>query len=248
MDIGLHFNQRAAKYNTSSNWVKDKLLIEKMFDLAEPTKESAVLDVATGTGKIAEVFSGKVNKLIGIDISQPMIDKGKILYNELVISSAEEMPFYDNTFDVIVCRQGLQFMDLDKVIPEIYRVLKPGGRTVLCHLVAYSDEDKKEAFNIQKLRNPARKNFFMPNTIPDVLQKYNFKDVVNYDYISKESVNQWIYHGAIGQHNINQIKEAYQNGSENFKNIHKVKFLKDDITDDMLFGITRGTKKQYEEV
>lgn len=146
MDIGLHFNQRAAKYNTSSNWVKDKLLIEKMFDLAEPTKESAVLDVATGTGKIAEVFSGKVNKLIGIDISQPMIDKGKILYNELVISSAEEMPFYDNTFDVIVCRQGLQFMDLDKVIPEIYRVLKPGGRTVLCHLVAYSDEDKKRSF------------------------------------------------------------------------------------------------------
>lgn len=243
MDIGLHFNQRAAKYNTSSNWVKDELLIGKMFNLAEPTKESVVLDVATGTGKIAEVFSGKVNKLIGIDICQPMIDKGKILYDELVIAFAEEMPFEDNTFDVVVCRQGLQFMDLNKVIPEINRVLKPGGRTVLCHLVAYSDEDKKETFEIQRLRNPARKNFFMPNTIPDVLRKYNFKDVVNYDYISKESVNQWIYHGAIDENNIIQIKETYVNGSEKFKKIHKVEFLNDDITDYMLFGITRGIKK-----
>ena len=102
------------------------------------------------------------------------------------------MPFADNSFDAIVCRQGLQFAELDKAIPEIHRVLKPGGTVVLCHLTAYNETDRDLTFAIQKLRNPARRNYLMPNDISTALKSQGFDQVEDIEYITEESVNKWI--------------------------------------------------------
>ena len=120
-----HFTKRAAKYNRSSNWVADQTLIKRLFDLCETTKDSIVLDLATGTGLIAREFRGKVMKVVGIDINRDMAEKAKDSMDEMVFGPLEKMPFADATFDACVCRQGLQFAELDKAIPEIHRVLKP---------------------------------------------------------------------------------------------------------------------------
>jgi len=121
----IHFKNRAAKYNQSSNWVEDQLLIRKIFELSGAGKNSLVLDIATGTGLIAKEFYGKVKKVTGLDISPEMAKHAEGCMDEIVFAPVEQLPFPDNSFDAIVCRQGLQFAELDKAIPEIYRVLKP---------------------------------------------------------------------------------------------------------------------------
>ena len=96
-----------------------------------------ILDVGCGSGTvtkdIAHLTKGKV---IGIDGSSDMIEVAKNILKdyknvELYVSSAETIPFRDNTFDIVTC--NLFFMWVDnpqKVINEMTRVTKPGGRVL----------------------------------------------------------------------------------------------------------------------
>lgn len=238
----VHFKNRAQKYNQSSNWVEDQQLISRIFQLSEAGRDSLVLDLATGTGLIAKEFHGKVKNITGLDISPDMARFAEGFMDEIVFAPIEKMPFNDNSFDAIVCRQGLQFAELDKAIPEIHRVLKPGGIVVLCHLTAYNDTDRELTFAIQKLRNPARRNYLMPQDISDALRKQGFRDVQDIEYVTEESVNKWIDNGAIPQENMDGIRELYRDADADFKRIHNVRFTDNDILDDMLLVIAKGKK------
>lgn len=205
----IHFKNRAQKYNQSSNWVEDQALIRRLFELSGAGLGSQVLDIATGTGLIAREFYGKVQKVTGLDISPDMARFATGCMDEIVFAPYEQMPFADSSFDAIVCRQGLQFAELEKAIPEIYRVLKPGGTVVLCHLTAYNEADRDLAFAIQKLRNPARRNYLMPCDISDCLRRQGFQAVTDIEYLTDESVNKWIDNGAIPQENMDEIGRAH---------------------------------------
>jgi ubiquinone/menaquinone biosynthesis C-methylase UbiE len=237
-----HFRKRAERYNNSSNWVADRKLIRLISDLAQLNEHSVVLDIATGTGLVAGEFYRKVKKVTGLDISRDMAEYAKGFMDEVVFDSAENMPFDDGTFDACVCRQGLQFMNLDKVVNEIHRVLKPGGVTVLCHLTAYSESDKELTFLIQELRNPARRNFFLPDDISDALVNQGFRKVENIEYFSEESVNKWINNGAISEERMQKIRDLYIKSDDTFRKIHKIRFTENDIMDEMLLVITRAKK------
>ena len=238
----IHFKNRAEKYNHSSNWVEDQTLIRRIFELSGAGKESLVLDIATGTGLIAREFYGKVRKVTGLDISPEMAKHAEGCMDEIVFAPYENMPFADKSFDAVVCRQGLQFAELDKAIPEIHRVLKPGGAVVLCHLTAYNETDRELTFAIQKLRNPARRNYLMPADISNALKKQGFRGVADIEYITKESVNKWIDNGAIPNENMDAIRSLYRAADDEFMQIHNIRFTADDIMDDMLLVIATGRK------
>ena len=238
-----HFAKRARKYNRSSQWVDDKVLIRKICDLAQAGPKASVLDVAIGTGKIAQAFFGRVKYIVGIDICREMSGQAKGCVDKIFLAPAESLPFKSNTFDACVCRQGMQFMEVDVVLSEIFRVLKPGGRLVLCHLTAYGRLDKDETFLIQKLRNPARKNFFLEQDFRRALAKLPFAGIKFFGYITKESVNQWIGNAAIKEEQIKKIKEVYKNASPVFKKLHKIEFRDGDVFDSMKMLIVRARKK-----
>lgn len=238
----IHFKNRAEKYNHSSNWVEDQALIRRIFELSGAGKGSSVLDIATGTGLIAKEFYRKVKKVTGLDISPEMAKHAAGCMDEIVFAPVEQLPFPDNSFDAVVCRQGLQFAELDKAIPEIYRVLKPDGTVVLCHLTAYNEADRELTFAIQKLRNPARRNYLMPAGISNALQKQGFREVADSEYITTESINKWIDNGAIPQENMDGIRALYRSADDAFKKIHNIRFTADDIMDDMLLVIATGRK------
>lgn len=237
-----HFAKRAKKYNHSSNWVNDPVLIKKIFRLARLDAQSYVLDIAIGTGMIAAEFAKKAKRVTGVDISLDMARQARQYADMVFLANAEKMPFKDNSFDVCVCRQGLQFMDLNKVIPETYRLLKPGGRVVFCHLTAYNEKDKNTAFAIQRLRNPARKNFFLPQDFSDILARNNFMGIELFEYISRESVNQWINNGAISRQAQEAIRNIYRKAPEDFIKMHKITYVGKDILDSMKLVIVRAKK------
>jgi ubiquinone/menaquinone biosynthesis C-methylase UbiE len=93
-----------------------------------------ILDVGCGSGMvtrdIAHLTKGKV---IGIDGSDYMIKVAKEILKdydniELKVGSAENLPFDDNTFDIVTCNLLLMWADdPQKVVNEMARVTKPGG-------------------------------------------------------------------------------------------------------------------------
>jgi ubiquinone/menaquinone biosynthesis C-methylase UbiE len=105
------------------------------------TSGQTVLDVATGIGQpaltIAKII-GPNGRVVGVDLSPEMIEIAKEeaasqgLTNVLdfqVVKDESLSIFSDNTFDSVICRNGLMFMpDPVKALKAFLRVLKPGGK------------------------------------------------------------------------------------------------------------------------
>ena len=97
---------------------------------ASSGREGRILDVATGTGRLARPLPGKV---VGIDFCLEMLlvakDKGGPY---LSLQRAEELAFKDNIFDACTMGVALRHMgDVRRAIREMVRVTRPGGRVVI---------------------------------------------------------------------------------------------------------------------
>lgn len=102
-----------------------------------------VLDVAAGTNDLGLRLLKKQPDIhvTAIDRSRDMQRQGQVLAKrnqvriESVIHDAHELPFPDNSFDVVTLQAASRHLQLDKVFPEIYRVLKPNGRFYHCDML-----------------------------------------------------------------------------------------------------------------
>ena len=89
-----------------------------------------VLDVACGTGLASEPLLKRGLKVTGVDISEPMMEKGRARHKglEFVRGDAHELPFATRSFDAVICAQAMHWMDQAKALAEMTRVVRPGGR------------------------------------------------------------------------------------------------------------------------
>jgi SAM-dependent methyltransferase len=151
------------------------------------------------------------------------------------------MPFEDGVFDISFCRQGIQFMNGPGAVQEMVRVTRPGGRICLVHLTAYGEEDKEEYFEVLRLRNPARKNFYLRTDLETLLSEAGCEQVVVHSHVSPEDVDAWSDNGAIPEEAREGIRRVYRQASPTFQELHAVATGVDGrFTDHMLFGIAIG--------
>jgi SAM-dependent methyltransferase len=97
-----------------------------------------VVDFGCGSGANTALLAGRGAHVWGIDISEELLRLGR---RRLAVSgrageatfiagSAHDMPFPDNSVDVVFGIAILHHLDLDLVSREVHRVLKPGGRAI----------------------------------------------------------------------------------------------------------------------
>ncbi|MCB0420328.1 MAG: methyltransferase domain-containing protein [Bdellovibrionales bacterium] len=239
--IHSHFNKRAETYNQSAAWVNDEKLLGKILKLAQVQDGWKILDLATGTGKVAEVLKGKGREVIGIDITPDMFLQNKAV-DELIIASAHHMPFASGIFDLIVCRQGLQFMNLDLTYAEIHRVLKQGGSVVLAHLTSYGEEDFQDTYETLRLRNSARVNFFKKIDIPQSLVNFGFTITTIENHPCRENAIAWLDNGAVQEAEIEQAVEVYKSSNQQFKLWHQLEIEGQSIFETMNMQIVKAVK------
>ena len=110
---------------------------EKFIDWMNPQPETKLIDVASGTGDIAKLFINKTKKSGQITCVEPnaqMLSQGKKKLKKFdnikwVNAPAEKIPIKDNTFDYYSISYGIRNVsDINTVLKEALRVLKPGGR------------------------------------------------------------------------------------------------------------------------
>ena len=105
-----------------------------------PLAKGNVLDIGIGSGlNIPFYNSDKIDKVIGIDPSHELIELAKELANDskasidLVIGSAESIPYPDNFFDtVLVTYTMCTIPNVAIANKEMWRVLKDDGRLIFC--------------------------------------------------------------------------------------------------------------------
>ncbi|MDQ2786208.1 MAG: bifunctional 2-polyprenyl-6-hydroxyphenol methylase/3-demethylubiquinol 3-O-methyltransferase UbiG [Chloroflexota bacterium] len=97
-------------------------------------RRKQILDIGCGGGFLAEEFAALAGDVTGIDPSAPTIVQAAAHAKEAGlaityrVASGETIPFADASFDIVYCCDVLEHVDdLDRVIAETARVLKPGG-------------------------------------------------------------------------------------------------------------------------
>jgi len=83
-------------------------LAEKVVETAGPLDGARVLDVACGTGSLSRRLTEAGASVTGIDLAPPMVAVARELSSGIafVEGSADELPFPDDSFDVVTCQQG----------------------------------------------------------------------------------------------------------------------------------------------
>ena len=100
-----------------------------------PQPGERILDIAAGTGTSSIALAKTGAEVIALDFSQGMVEEGRRRHPELqfVQGDAEKLPFGDAEFDAVSISFGLRNVQHPEVaIAEMLRVLKPGGRVVIC--------------------------------------------------------------------------------------------------------------------
>ena len=134
------FDQVFDKYDLMNDFMSlgvHRLWKRNLINMMNPSKNQNLIDVACGTGDIGKLFLDSTddnNNITCVDPNKGMIKKGKaklINYKNInwIISKAEKLPLKENSFDFYTISFGLRnTKNLNKVLSEAYRVLKPGGR------------------------------------------------------------------------------------------------------------------------
>jgi SAM-dependent methyltransferase len=99
-----------------------------------------VLDVATGTGSAAIPAAQAGARVTGLDLVPSLLDVARRRARtagvevDWVEGNAEELPFADASFDVVLSTLGVQFAPHhEQAAAELARVLRPGGRIAMCN-------------------------------------------------------------------------------------------------------------------
>ena len=139
------FNNIAYKYDFLNRFLSagtDVVWRKKALRHLKEVNPKTLLDVATGTADVA-IMADRIlslEKIIGIDISEGMLDIGRKKINSIGLSEkislmtgdSENINFPDNSFDAVSVAFGVRnFQDLEKGLLEINRVLKPGGKLMV---------------------------------------------------------------------------------------------------------------------
>lgn len=148
--------------NTSMNFSKKEYL-DYTLDSVQPAATDTVLEVAAGTCACGRTFSPFVKTVVCLDATDTMLQVGQQyalenhLHNMIFVKGyAEELPFLDDSFDIVLSRLAFHhFTDTDSIFREMARVLKPGGKLVMIDMEAPDEHLRKTADTIETLRDPS---------------------------------------------------------------------------------------------
>jgi len=154
-----------------------------------PVAGERILDIAAGTGTSSVALQRSGARVVAVDFSPGMVAEGRKRHKkiEFVQADATALPFGDNEFDAVAISFGLRnIVDPKAALSEMYRVLKPGGRVVVC-------EFSKPPIAILRAAYWA----YLKHVMPIVVGRTSSNPAA-YSYLA-ESIREWPDQGTLSQ-------------------------------------------------
>jgi demethylmenaquinone methyltransferase/2-methoxy-6-polyprenyl-1,4-benzoquinol methylase len=172
------FNRIADRYDFMNRFLSARIDVswrKKAIRKLKKYDPKKILDVATGTADMAIMACTllKPEKIIGIDISDQMLEIGKKKVEkeglaakiELLNGDSETINFAENTFDAVMAAFGVRnFENLENGLAEMFRVLKPGGHVIILEFSKPHSKAVKSLYNLyMKIVAPQVARWFKQN-------------------------------------------------------------------------------------
>jgi len=139
-------------------------------------RDWTVLDLGTGTGSTAAELAPVVERVIGVDREQAMLDAAGVRCEDLdnvdlLRASLDDLPLPDACVDAALCMLVLHHVsDVDAVLAEACRVLEPGGRLVVLDMVEHDRADYRQSMGHAHLG-------FSQDALRQAMQRAGFGDI-----------------------------------------------------------------------
>lgn len=162
-EIQKSFAQQAQKFEERTMSFTKQEYLEYTVSCIRPEKTDAVLEVAAGTCICGRALAPFVQQVICLDMTPAMLHVGKTAAEKekhsnmtFLLGDAEELPFLENSFDVVLSRLAFHhFSNPKRCFEEMARVLKPGGKLVLIDMEAAEEKLRTAEDEIERLRDPS---------------------------------------------------------------------------------------------
>ncbi len=146
-----------------------------------------ILDIAAGTGTSSSAIARAGARVTALDFSAGMVAVGRQRHPDIdfVEGDATELPFDDASFDAVTVSFGLRNVnDPHKALAEMRRVLKPGGRLVICEFTTPPNRIVRRAYD-----------FYLTSVMPRIANLSSTNPAA-YTYL-KDSIQDWPSQGLL---------------------------------------------------
>ena len=192
---------RQSKTMTQSSAFTDEQVLERIIRAASPSKENWVLDIGSGPGIVATALAEYSKSVTAFDITPSMIEAAKKRSSELGIENiefkvgrAENLPFEEDSFDIVVTRLTTHhFPEPELVLKEIRRVVKPGGRVVFADITSSENPEESELHNaLEILRDPSHVRMLPLSELRQAILSSGLRIIEEDVWVMEREFGEWI--------------------------------------------------------
>ena len=233
-----------AKHYNELNWATQQSYLDSFVESGEFKKTDVVLDVGTGTGIVARAISPLVGEVIGLDVSQDMLEQSNWRGNMYFIRRNVLDPFFaEGVFDKVTARMVFHHIieRTQKAMNECHRVLKKGGKMIFSEGVPPSPVVKDDYVKIFKLKE--KRLTFTEDDLASLMQKAGFKDIrTEILWLRRMSIRNWLNKSGLPKSTQEKIYRMHSHASDEFKSVYNMLVADGDCLIDMKMVILVGRK------
>ncbi len=237
------WQERAGNYN-NLNWVNHQAFLNFFLEQCSLENHFQVLEIGSGTGLISNAISPHVKSVTGIDISPDMIKQANLTYPDLNFEKmdAHHLKFRENQFDLVCARMVFHHLDHPRqATGDALRVLKPGGRLILCEGVPQDRRTIRQYTKIFHLKE--KRHVFTESCLINLLYQAGFANITLKPYFMKKvSLLNWLNNSELNQATIQKIIDLHVHSSSHFKKVYNFESFGNDYLMDWKFAIVTGEK------
>ena len=195
---------RQARAYADTDQAKDAEAHARLAALVGIGHDDRVLDVACGPGFLTLAFAARCAEAVGVDATDALLDIARanaatrgITNVRFESGDATELLYADESFDVAICRAAFHhFPNPSRVLGEMRRVVRAGGRVAVADFVTSSDKAAARAHNaIERLCDPTHVRALPADELRALFIEHHLDVVTDRPGRMHYGVTEWIAHG-----------------------------------------------------
>jgi ubiquinone/menaquinone biosynthesis C-methylase UbiE len=176
-------------------------VLARMSEAARLTAHTRVLDVACGPGIVAEALARDAGEVVACDITPAMVARAAhrcvaagFTNVRCALGRAEELPFEDASFDVVVSRSAFHhFPDPAAALREMARVCRAGGRIIIVDVIASEQAEDAALHNaLETLRDPSHVRMLPKSELHTEVERAGLVVEQCVEWINKREFEEWL--------------------------------------------------------